>query len=116
MGRDSIQAEWTITEVLGPTYGALFTNRQTLSGDVTLETSADPIQFIDPGGAARNVDLPAETDGLWYVIGNAADAVEDITVRDDGDATLQTLNQDDIGIFIGSDGGWMSFVVAGTVT
>lgn len=91
-------------------------NRETLSGDKTIATGDAQIQNIDPGGAARNVDLPAEEAGLVYVIGNRADAAEDITVRDDADSTLLTLNQDDVGYFISDGTGWIAFETSGTVS
>lgn len=91
-------------------------NRETLSGDKTLATGDATIQNIDPGGGARNVDLPAEEAGLVFIIGNRADAAEDITVRDDADSTLLTLNQDDVGYFISDGTGWVAFETAGFVS
>lgn len=95
-------------------------NVETLSGDKTLATGDPQLQVIDPGGAARNVDLPAEEAGLQFLIGNAADAAEDITVRDDADSTVLTLNQDDVGLFIayddGTNSGWVAFETAGFVS
>lgn len=91
-------------------------NRETLSGDKTLTTSDATVQNIDPGGGARNVDLPAEEAGLVFVIGNRADAAEDITVRDDADSTILTLNQDDVGYFISDGTGWVALETAGFVS
>jgi len=50
---------------------------------------------FDPGGAARNVDLPAEetSEGVFLFISNQADAAEVITVRNDAGATIVTPTQ-----------------------
>lgn len=52
---------------------------------------------IDPGGSARNVDLPAEaiSNGLAFVILNTADAAENLVVRDDAGATVVTISQNE---------------------
>lgn len=92
-------------------------NRETLSADKVLSATDANWQSIDPGGAARNVDLPAEEAGLIFMIGNRADAAEAITVRaDSAGATLATLSQDDVGMFVSDGTGWMAFKVAGAVT
>lgn len=94
------------------------TNRETLTGDMDLGARTDPakIQNLDPGGAARVVTLPAESDGLRFVIGNRADAAEDITVNDDSGTTIATVNQDDVGVFRSDGTGWIGFAAAGGVT
>lgn len=92
------------------------TNRQTLSGNLTLSDSDARIQSIDPGGSGRDVTLPAESDGDWWVIGNRADAAEDLTVKDDGGGTIATVNQDDVGYFVSDGTGWLGFAAAGGVT
>lgn len=53
---------------------------------------------VDPGGAARNVDLPATTNlaGHEFEIHNLADAAEAITVRlTGGGATVATVDQNE---------------------
>jgi hypothetical protein len=92
------------------------TNRQTLSGDLTLTGANAQVQFIDPGGASRNVDLPPEANSLVYIIANTADAAEDLTIRDDAGNTLATVNQDDIAYAISDGNGWAVFAAPGGAT
>lgn len=67
----------------------------TLGADLTLTaasiTDAPKWWVIDPGGAARKVLLPAaaeELRGHFIIITNAADADEELNVRDSADAVL----------------------------
>lgn len=50
---------------------------------------------FDPGGAGRNVDLPAEEvcEGVHLYISNTADAAEVLTVRNDAGGTIVTPTQ-----------------------
>ena len=89
-------------------------NAETLSGAKTLAVTDAKFQFLDPGGSARNVDLPdlrtlttdtnsegtgdAGTDryvdaqGGYFVISNTADGSEVITVRGwNGSSTTGTI-------------------------
>ncbi|MDP2652137.1 MAG: hypothetical protein Q8O94_03305, partial [bacterium] len=70
-------------------------NVEALSGTKTLVITDLMIQKLDPGGASRNVVLPAEALSTDYVfiIYNTADVVgEIITVLDDAAATIGTLD------------------------
>lgn len=77
----------------------------TLSGDLTLDASSANFQALDPGGSARDVTMPtaADSDGLLFWIFNAADAAENLVIKDDGGSTLLTLPQAACGI-VGCDG------------
>lgn len=90
-------------------------NRETLSGDKTLTEDDATFQNLDPAGA-RTVTLPAEKAGLKFVIGNRADAAEDITLEDDSNSTLATINQDDVAYCVSDGSGWIVLVGAGGVT
>lgn len=74
----------------------------TLTGTIAIPNTAHSVLVFDPGGAARNVDLPAANNDLnrgrvfWVV--NLADAAEALTVRHNGGATIMTVNQGKIGI------------------
>lgn len=52
---------------------------------------------FDPGGAARNVDLPAEEacTGAYLYISNTADAAEVLTIRNDAGGTVVTPTQNE---------------------
>lgn len=92
------------------------TQRRTLSGDISLSNNSAMVQNIDPGGVSRTVTLPAESNGLGFIIGNRADAAESLTVNDDSASTVLTINQNEVG-YLWSDGtGWIGFSAAGGVT
>lgn len=69
----------------------------TATGNLTLtERYANHLK-IDPSGSARDVNLPAEatSNGMWFEIVNAADASENLVVKDDGGATIVTISQNE---------------------
>lgn len=96
--------------------GLTDTNRQTLSGNLTLSATDAMVQNIDPGGSGRDVTLPAESNGLGFIIGNRADAAETLTVKDNSGTTIATVNQDGVGYFWSDGTGWLGFAAAGGVT
>lgn len=76
--------------------GNLYT--ATLSGNLTLDASYGTIFKLDPGGSSRDVLLPAEVDyrGCEVLIINAADAAENLVIKDDsGTTALVTINQNE---------------------
>lgn len=77
----------------------------TLAGTRTLTPSSATVQYLNPDGAARNVDLPAEADsnGLRFWIRNTG-AGYALTVRDDAAATIATVNP----------GEWVDIICDGT--
>lgn len=91
------------------------TTRATLSGNQTLAADATMVRNIDPDGA-RTITLPAEENGLMFIIGNRASGSEAITVEDDSNSTIATVNQDDVGIFISDGTGWLGLSAPGGVT
>ena len=72
---------------------------ETLAGDKTIADADAMILKMDPGGSARDVNLPAEAEvspaGRMYWIINAADASENLVIKDDGGATIATANQNE---------------------
>ena len=61
--------------------------KQTLAGTYTMDDDMPHWHFLDPGGAGRTVLLPAEAKGLWYILVNLADNIEDLTVKEDSNTT-----------------------------
>lgn len=87
-------------------------NVETLSGDKTLSYGDASIQVLDPGGAARNVDLPSDSVGQAYLIVNTADAAETITVRDDGDTAVASVAQNEACYFVNTGSGYVALLGA----
>ena len=67
----------------------------TATGAVTLTNGHRLIQRIDPGGSARDVTLPAEEHGLCFLIANAADSAEALSVKDDAAGAVVTVSQNE---------------------
>lgn len=79
----------------------------TLSATKTLTDADKGIQFLDPGGAGRDVTLPAESSANHaFCIVNTADAAETLTVKDDGGATIKALAQGENGLFVSNGVAW----------
>jgi hypothetical protein len=73
-----------------------------LAANKTLTTSDLVVQKLDPGGASRDVTLPAEADStdLLFCIYNAADGTgENLVIKDDTPATIITLGPGMSGMF-----------------
>lgn len=79
---------------------------ETLSGAKTIGSDDRMVLKLDPGGAGRDVNLPAEENisagGQFYLIVNAADAAEALTVKDDAGNTIGTVAQNEIGLYFNS--------------
>lgn len=73
--------------------------KQTLTGTYTMDAKSPHLLWLDPGGAGRTVLLPAEAAGAWFLINNQADAIEDLTVKEDAGVTT-------IGIVKAGQGTW----------
>lgn len=65
-----------------------FVLSQTLTATLTLTADMPNMLFLDPGGADRNVVLPAAANGAWFSIYNTADASEYLDVFLTGGTTL----------------------------
>ena len=74
----------------------------TLAAAYTITADHPMILRIDPGGAARDVTLPAtglSTRGLVFVIFNDADAAENLVLKQsNGSTTVITIGQGKAGI------------------
>jgi len=76
-------------------------NVETLSGTKTLLISDLPVQKLDPNGADRDVNLPAEassTDLVFLIFNQANGAGEDLVIKDDTPTTLATIGPENVAI------------------
>ena len=92
-------------------------NIQTLAGDKTMTHADAQVQVLDPGGATRDVRLPAEAGsaGKLILIVNSADGDEPLVVTDDGDTgTIATIAQNEAGLFVCDGTAWHTLVGANT--
>ena len=88
-------------------------NGETLTAEKTLTTGDASLQVFDPGGASRDVLLPAEADseGLVFLIKNTADAAENLVVKEDSDTTtIGTVAQNEAGLFFCDGTTWYSLI------
>lgn len=87
---------------------------KTLTGNLTLTVDDTPLQFLDPGGAGRDVTLPAvaSSKGLFFIISNEADALEILTVKDAAAATIVTPTQNEACIVFCDGTTWSGLVGA----
>lgn len=67
----------------------------TATGSVSITRATGKFVKIDPGGSARDVTLAASLNrhGAWLNIMNAADAAENLTIKNSAGSTLGVLNQ-----------------------
>jgi hypothetical protein len=90
----------------------LNSNTETLTGDKTLVDTDSPVQYLDPGGSDRDVELPAEaTTNHAFYVANTADADEDLVVSDDGASEIATVGQGEMALFVSDGTTW--FAVSG---
>ncbi len=99
--------------VLNGITGRNIYNAETLSAALDLSTAANAGRYaqilkLDPGGAHRDVTLEAEADypGLLRLFVNAADAAENLVVKNDGGSTIATINQNEAGLFACDGSAW----------
>ncbi len=78
---------------------------KTLAGDLTLDNTSANYLRIDPGGSARDVNLPAEeiSDGLFFQFFNAASGAENLVLKNDNGDTIETVAQNEM-CLVGCDG------------
>lgn len=107
--------ESQVTDLLDSILAVGTANREALSANKSVSEDASPIQSLDPGGSNRTVTLPSASTHQFFVIGNRAGAAENLTVENSSNTTLNTLNQDDVGLYFYDGNSWMTIQTAGTV-
>jgi hypothetical protein len=87
---------------------------ETLTGNKTLTVNDKQTQKLDPGGAGRDVTLPAEeySVGLSFLIKNTADAAEILTIKNDSGDTICTPTQNESAIVFCNGVEWLGLVCA----
>jgi hypothetical protein len=85
----------------------------TLAGNVTLTNKSAQYLKLDPGGSARDVTLPAVEDGLFFEIVNAADAAEDLVVKNDAGSVVVTISQNEKATVRSSTSAWVHTGIVG---
>lgn len=88
---NAIDAETKVQGIKGNFYSG------TLSGALTLDGTYGSINKLDPGGAHRDVTLwPVATrEGVLATFINAADAAENLVLKNVGGDTIATVNQNE---------------------
>lgn len=88
---------------------------KTLGATFTMDRDMPTAIALDPGGSARDVLLPPEEEGLAFFIANAADADEDLVVKEDaGSTTIGTIDQNEAALLVCIGGVWR--IAVGTMT
>ena len=94
-------------DLVGAAYSA------TLSGNLTVTVKHPMILKLDPRGAARAVTLDGEAGCpgrvRWSV--NAADAAENLVVKNDGGSTVATINQNESAVVYCDGTAWSLIAV-----
>lgn len=85
----------------------------TLAAGLTLDDTYPNNLRLDPGGAHRDITLPAvaTSEGVEFHIVNAADAAENLVVKNVGGDTIVTINQNDSARVYCTDSAWIIGVV-----
>ena len=86
-------------------------NAETIAGDKTLELSDSTFQIINGGGSDRDVNLPAETDGIWFWIKNSG-GTNALVVKDVGAATIATVANGEGALFVCDGASWLNIIKA----
>ena len=82
-----------------------FCNNETISAAKSLVEKDSYYQRLDGGLADRDINLPAEKDGIAYVIMNAG-STNSLVVKDDAGSTIATLAAGDVNTFVCDGSAW----------
>ena len=82
----------------------------TLTGAVTLVRNSTRVQRMNPGGASRNVTLPAnDLEGWEFFFVNTAGAAENLVIKNAAGTTIVTVEQNQAGFVWNASGAWTGF-------
>jgi hypothetical protein len=88
---------------------------EALGGTKTLTDADFALQYLDPNGSNRDVNLPAEAAANHaFVIVNTANAAENLVVKNDAAATIVTVGQNQLGILFSDGTTWKGMVESPT--
>ena len=84
-------------------------NVETITADKTLTVADSTFQIL--GGASDfDVNLPAETVGIWYWVKNSG--ANNLVVKDDGGATIATVATTEGALFVCNGSAWYAVIKA----
>lgn len=86
-------------------------NAETIAGAKTLVLADSTFQIINGGGSDRDVNLPAETDGIWFWIKNSG-ASNALVVKNDAAATIATVANGEGALFVCDGTTWLNIIKA----
>jgi hypothetical protein len=100
----------------GPPFVMNSINTETIAATKTLTVNDASIQFIDPGGANRDIVLPAEASsaGYFFFISNREDVTGDLVVKNDGGDTIATVTLTESALVICDGTNWAGGVLKAT--
>ncbi len=96
-----------IEDIVTATPFANYSNAETLAATKTLLDSDFPIQYLNPNGTNRDIELPAEaaTNHAFFFVNT--DTVADLVVKDDSPATIITLPPGQSAILLSDGTTWL---------
>ena len=104
------ELNYVITHLMRALPLGYYSNTETLAAAKTLVDSDKILQYLDAGGSARDVNLPAEADtNHMFIIVNTGG--ETLTVKDDTPATVTTILAGAIAILVSDGTTWKGDVI-----
>jgi hypothetical protein len=86
-------------------------NVETIAADKTLTLADSTFQILNGGASDRDVDLPAETDGIYFWITNSG-ASNGLVVKNDGGSTIATVAFGEGALFVCNGTDWKLVIKA----
>ena len=86
-------------------------NVETIAGDKTLTLADSTFQILNGGASDRDVDLPAETDGIYFWITNSGGS-NGLVVKNAGGSTNATVAFGEGALFVCNGTDWKLVIKA----